>query len=97
MPCLTRDEDGLTRTAAAMEHEFKVYKALHRIQGSIIPRLYGCVYIDDWYSGRSIPALVLEIAGENNLASLDISTLTAEEKIAIEDVLVAFVGCLLLL
>ncbi|PBK88862.1 hypothetical protein ARMGADRAFT_1083971 [Armillaria gallica] len=90
LPCLTRDEEGLTQTAAAMEHEFEVYKALHRIHGSTIPRLYGCVYIDDWYSGRSIPALVLEIAGENNLASLDISTLTAEEKIAIEDVLVAF-------
>ena len=33
--------------------------------------------------------------GENSLASLDIGTLTAEDKTAIEDVLAAFVGCLL--
>ncbi|KAK0450372.1 uncharacterized protein EV420DRAFT_1563178 [Desarmillaria tabescens] len=95
LPCLTRDEEGLALTAEDMEHELQVYKALRHIQGSVIPRLYGCGYVYDWYSGRSIPALVLENAGENNLASLGVSTLTEEEKIAIKDVLDAFVRCLL--
>ncbi|KAK0186617.1 hypothetical protein F5146DRAFT_1161857, partial [Armillaria mellea] len=91
MPRLTRYEADLTRTAEAMEHELQVYKALHRIQGSVIPRLYGYAYIYDWYSGQSIPALVLENAGANNLASLDtVSTMTDDEKSDIKNVLVAF-------
>ncbi len=96
IPRLTRKMAQLNEAAEAMEHEFQVYKALHHIQGSVIPRLYGCGYVDDWYSRRSIPALVLENAGENNLTSLDISTLTDDEKLDIISVLGAFVGRLLL-
>ncbi|KAK0414396.1 hypothetical protein EV421DRAFT_1748749, partial [Armillaria borealis] len=40
--------------------------------------------------GRSIPALVLENSGEKNLTSLDISTLTDDEKLDIIDVLGTF-------
>ncbi|KAK0235343.1 hypothetical protein EDD85DRAFT_842621 [Armillaria nabsnona] len=90
MPRLTRKMAQLNEAAEAMEHEVQVYKALHHIQGSVIPRLYGYGYVDDWYSGRSIPALVLENAGENNLTSLDISTLTDDEKLDIISVLGAF-------
>ncbi|PBK71298.1 hypothetical protein ARMSODRAFT_973750 [Armillaria solidipes] len=90
MPRLSRKMAELNEAAEAMEHELQVYKALHRIQGSVIPRLYGCGYVDDWYSGRSIPALVLENAGEKNLTSPDISTLTDDEKLDIIDVLGTF-------
>ncbi|KAK0450360.1 uncharacterized protein EV420DRAFT_750912 [Desarmillaria tabescens] len=90
MPRLTRKVAQLNEAAAAMEHEFQVYNALRHMQGSVIPRLYGCGYVDDWYSGRSIPALVLENAGGNNLTSLDISTLTQDVKIAINNVLSTF-------
>ncbi|KAK0199946.1 hypothetical protein DFS33DRAFT_206493 [Desarmillaria ectypa] len=90
MPHLTREVEQLNEAAEAMEHEFQVYEALDNIQGSTIPRLYGCGYIDDWYSGRSIPALILENAGGNNLTSLDVSTLTKDDQNAIYNVLCAF-------
>lgn len=75
--------------AEAMEHELQVYKALHHIQGSI-PRLYACAYVYSCYSGRSILALVLETADKNSLTSLDISTSTDDEKIAISNIMYAF-------